>query len=215
VNDLEGHMHAAKDLERLTADPSYRAAFEKAFGPGPITYEMVEKAIASFERTVISGDSPFDRYYFGGDKRALSKSAKRGFEVFRDPKKGNCTACHAIGEKYALFIDNKFHNIGVGANPSGELADLGLYMVTKNDADRGAFRTPSLRNIALTAPYFHDGSRKTLKDAIDYYLGGGNSNPHLDKEIHVLDFLTGPERADLLAFLEFLTGKVPPNVGPP
>lgn len=201
--------------KRLTADPSYRAAFEKAFGPGPITYEMVEKAIASFERTVISGDSPFDRYYFGGDKKALSESAKRGFEVFRDPKKGNCTACHAIGEKYALFTDNKFHNIGVGANPSGELADLGLYMVTKNDADRGAFRTPSLRNIALTAPYFHDGSRKTLKDAIDYYIGGGNSNPHLDKEIHVLDFLTGQERADLLAFLESLTGRVPPHVGPP
>jgi cytochrome c peroxidase len=200
--------------KRLSADPSYQAAFDKAFGPGPITYEMVEKCIASFERTVISGNSPFDRYFYGGDKKALSESAKRGLEVFRNPKKGDCAACHLIGDKYALFMDDKFHNIGIGAETE-QLADLGRFMVTHIDSDRGAFKTPSLRNIALTAPYFHDGSRKTIKDAIDYYIGGGNSNPHLDKEIHVLDFLTGKERADLQAFLESLTGEMPPNVGAP
>jgi cytochrome c peroxidase len=200
--------------KRLSADPSYQAAFDKAFGPGPITYEMVEKCIASFERTVISGNSPFDRYFYGGDKKALSESAKRGLEVFRNPKKGDCAACHLIGDKYALFMDNKFHNIGIGAETE-QLADLGRFMVTHIDSDRGAFKTPSLRNIALTAPYFHDGSRKTIKDAIDFYIGGGNSNPHLDKEIHVLDFLTGKERADLQAFLESLTGEIPPNVGAP
>ncbi len=198
--------------KRLSADPTYQAAFDKAFGPGPITYEMVAKCIASFERTVISGNSPFDRYYYGGDKKALSASAKRGLEVFKDAKKGNCNACHVIGDKYALFTDNKFHNIGIGAE-GPELADLGRFKETNIESDRGAFKTPSLRNIALTAPYFHDGSRKTIKDAIDYYIGGANSNPYLDKEIHVLDFLTGQERADLQAFLESLTGEMPPNVG--
>ncbi len=205
-------------VKKLAADPSYRAAFERAFGRAPITYQMVAKSIASFERTVISGNSPFDRYFYGGDKTAFSKAARRGLEVFRNPKKGNCAACHTIGEKYALFTDNKFHNLGVGVislQDRVELGDLGRNQVTKNDADRGAFKTPSLRNIALTAPYMHDGSQKTLKDVVDFYVGGGNSNPHRDPKIKALDFLTGQEREDLVAFMESLTGEIPPNVGPP
>ncbi len=209
ANKLEGAA------QKLWADASYRAAFEKAFGPGPITYEKVEKAIASFERTVISGNSPFDRYFYGANKSALSASARRGLEVFRDPQKGNCAACHTIGEKDALFTDNKFHNIGVGADYRGNYKDVGRYNVTHNEADKGAFKTPTLRNIAKTGPYMHDGSLKTLKDVMDFYVGGGNSNPHLDKEIRALDFLSGPQRADLGAFLESLTGEMPPNVGPP
>jgi cytochrome c peroxidase len=205
--------------EKLNADAGYREEFKRAFGSDRITIGMVTKAIASFERTVVSGNSPFDRYFYGGDKQALSPSARRGLEVFRDPKKGNCTACHTIGEKDALFTDNKFHNLGVGVvfDKSGEpvMKDLGRYDVTKQEADKGAFKTPSLRNIALTAPYMHDGSLKTLKDVIDFYVGGGTSNPHLDKEVRALDFLTGQERADLLAFLESLTGEMPANVGPP
>jgi cytochrome c peroxidase len=212
-NTLEG-------VERkLNADPSYRAEFKAAFGADVITYEMVEKSIASFERTVVSGNSPFDRYMYGGDKKALSASAQRGLEVFRNPKKGDCAACHIIGEKYALFTDNKFHNLGVGVklgiNGEAELTDLGRFKVTNVEADKGAFRTPSLRNIALTAPYMHDGSHKNLKEVIDFYIGGGNSNPYRDKEIHPLDFLTGQERADLQEFLMSLTGEMPPNVGPP
>lgn len=207
--------HTLEGVEKkLAADASYRTAFEKAFGPGPITYEMVEKSIASFERTVIAGQSPFDRWYYGHDEKAMSESAKRGFEVFRNPQKGNCAACHTVGEKYALFTDNKFHNIGLGV-VNGEITDAGRFAVTHQEADRGAFKTPSLRNLALTAPYFHDGSRRTLKDAGDFYIGGGNSNPNLDKEIHVLDFLSGQERTDLLAFLESLSGEIPPDVGPP
>ena len=220
---VENPVEMAHTLEgvekKLTADASYRAAFEKAFGPGPITYEKVEKAIASFERTVVSGNSPFDRYFYGGDKSALSKAARRGLEVFRDSEKGDCAECHTIGEKHALFTDNKFHNIGVGVKlvlgGVPELTDQGRFDVTKNEADRGAFKTPSLRNIAQTSPYMHDGSLKTLKEVVDLYVGGGNSNPHLDKEIRELDFLSGRERADLVAFLESLTGEMPPDVGPP
>ncbi|MBI3661459.1 MAG: c-type cytochrome [Acidobacteria bacterium] len=198
--------------QKLAANPEYVAEFAKAYGPGPITYEMVEKAIASFERTVISGNSPFDRFQFGGDKKALSAAAQRGLKVYMDPKKGNCNVCHTIGEKEALFTDNKFHNLGVGADTRGNLKDQGRYDVTKNEADRGAFKTPSLRNVAKTAPYMHDGSLRTLKDVIDFYVGGGNSNPHRDKEIHALDFLSRQERDDLVAFLESLTGEIPPDV---
>ena len=208
--------HTLEGVEKkLSADPTYRADFEEAFGAGPITYEMVEKAIASFERTVISGNSPFDRYFYAGDETALSEVAKLGLEIFRDPQKGNCTACHPIG----LFTDNQFHNIGVGVDDQGELSDLGRYEVTKKDRDRGAFKTPSLRNIALTAPYMHDGSLKTLKEVVDFYIGGGNSNPHLDPQLNVLTPTTETGEvnwsgADLEAFLEALTGEVPPNVGP-
>ena len=209
AHTLEG---AAK---KAIESASYRAEFEKAFGPGPITYDMIEKAIASFERTVISGNSPFDRYFYGDDQKALSASAKRGLAVFRDAKKGNCVTCHTIGDKFALFTDGKFHNLGMGINARGELVDQGRYEVTKNEADRGAFRTPTLRNIALTAPYMHDGSLKTLKDVIEFYVGGGTSNPHRDKEIRSLDFLTEQERTDLVAFLESLTGEIPPNTGAP
>jgi cytochrome c peroxidase len=199
----------------VQSDPTYRKMFAKAWGTEQITIDLVTKSIASFERTVVIGDSPFDRFYYGGDKKALSLAAQRGLILFLDPKKGNCSVCHVIGKKYALFTDNKFHNIGVGADTSGNFADLGLYAQSKNTADMGAFKTPTLRNIAETAPYMHDGSQATLKDVVDHYVGGGTSNPHLDKEIHALDFLTFNERADLKAFLESLTGTLPANVDPP
>lgn len=209
--------HSLKGVEeKLNADASYREPFALAFGPGAITFEMVEKAIASFERTIVSGDSPFDRWKYGKDEHAVSASVKRGFVVFTSPKKANCAACHLVGKDYALFTDNKFHNIGEGADGlTNTLADEGRFVVTHNDVDHGAFRTPSLRNIALTGPYMHDGSLKTLKDVMDFYIGGGNSNSHLDKKIHVLDALSGQERADLVAFLQSLTGTMPADVGPP
>ncbi len=217
VQDPIEMAHTLEGVEqKLTADPTYQAEFGKAFGPGPITYEKVEKAIASFERTVISGNSPFDRYFYSGDETALSEAAKRGLEILRNPQKGNCTACHPIG----LFTDNQVHNIGVGVDDQGELTDVGRYEVSKNEADRGAFKTPSLRNIALTAPYMHDGSLKTLKEVVDFYIGGGNSNPHLDPQLKVLTPTTETGEvnwsgADLEAFLEALTGEIPSNVGSP
>jgi cytochrome c peroxidase len=195
----------------LNLDASYKADFEKAFGPGPITSDKVGKAIASFERTVISANSPFDKFQYGGDKKALSAKAQRGLAIFKDAKKGNCAVCHTIEEKHALFTDNKFHNIGAGVNAKGELTDDGRAKETKAEADKGAFKTPSLRNIALTAPYMHDGSLKTLKDVVDFYVGGGNSNQHLDKEIKSLAHLTKAERADLEEFLKSLTGEMPAN----
>jgi cytochrome c peroxidase len=202
-------------VERVQADASYRDAFKKAWGTDQINIDMVTKSIASFERTVLSGNSTFDRFYYGGDKKALSASAQRGLKVFMDPKCGNCAVCHTIEKKYALFTDNKFHNLGIGADTRGEFVDTGRYSQNKVDSDMGAFKTPTLRNVTETAPYMHDGSMPRLKDVIDHYIGGGNSNPHLDKEMRTLDFLTGQEREDLLEFLKSLTSPLSPGVGPP
>jgi cytochrome c peroxidase len=135
-------------------------------------------------------------------------------KLFVDPKKGNCEVCHTIGKDYALLTDNKFHNLGIGADVRGRMVDLGRFTQTKNDADWGAFKTPTLRNIAQRAPYMHDGTFPTLKDTLGHYIGGGNLNPHLDKEMRALDFLTFDERDDILAFLESLTAPLPENVGP-
>jgi cytochrome c peroxidase len=208
-NTLEGVVNY------VHSDPKYRALFAKAWSTEEITIDLVTRSIASFERTVVIGNSPFDRFYYRGDKKALSPAAQRGLKIFLNQKKGNCSVCHVIGKRYALFTDNKFHNIGVGADTWGNFEDFGRYVQTKSASDMGAFKTPTLRNIAKTAPYMHDGSLATLKDVVDHYVGGGTSNPHLDKEIHALAFLTFNERADLKAFLESLTGTLPPNVGPP
>lgn len=213
ANPVEMNLSHEAAIGKLEADPAYRAEFEKAFGPGPITMDKVQKAIASFERTVIAGNSPFDRYQYGAEKKALSPAAIRGLAIFRDANKGNCAVCHTIEDKYALFMDGKFHNLGVGVNAQGELTDLGRFGETKVEADKGAFRTPTLRNIAKTAPYMHDGSQKTLKEVVDFYVGGGNSNPYRDKEIKELK-LNGQERADLVAFLEALTSDIPEEAKP-
>jgi cytochrome c peroxidase len=202
-------------VNRLQADPKYRALFQNAWGTDQITIDLIAKSIASFERTVIAGNSPFDRFYFGHDKKALSPAAQRGFKIFTDVKKANCAVCHTIGKTDALFTDNKFHNLGIGADTRGNLDDPGRYAVTKQDADIGCFKTPTLRNLANRAPFMHDGSFPSVKDALAHYIGGGNMNDHLDKEIHALDFLTFDERDDLLQFLDSLNGALPDALGPP
>lgn len=204
-------------IERLSEDPVYTELFKEAWGEGPIAFEMVAKSIASFERTVLVGNSPFDRYMFGDDKEAMSEDAIRGLDVFTDPEKGNCEVCHEINEEegYALFTDNKFHNLGVGAELDGSMADIGRFEVSQVETDKGAFKTPHLRNIADSAPYMHDGHLKTLKEVVDFYVGAGNSNDFRDEEIHELDHLSAQERADLIAFMEALSGEYPEDVGPP
>jgi cytochrome c peroxidase len=120
-----------------------------------------------------------------------------------------------MGKGTWLLSDNKFHNLGIGADTKGDLNDVGRYAVTKQDADMGCFKTPSLRNLANRGRYMHDGTLPTVKDALAHYIGGGNSNAHLDKEIHSLDILTFDEGDDLLQFLDSLNVKLPDNIGPP
>ena len=208
-------MNQAHDVTiSKIAAATYEGDFTTTFGPGKVTIEKVEMAIASFERTLLSADSPFDRYEYGGDKTALTPAAIRGLAIFTDPVRGNCSACHTIDQHTALFSDYQFHNLGTGYDSDTGFKDTGRFAVTHNEADRGAFRTPTLRDIALTAPYMHDGSLKTLNDVVDFYAGGGNSNPNLDKNIRSIH-LSGRDRADLVSFLQSLTGGMPANVGPP
>jgi cytochrome c peroxidase len=214
ANPVEMNQPHEVSAGKLAKDPHYAVLFNQAFGAGGVTFERIENAIASFERTALSGDSAFDRYRYGGDKAALTASQIRGLEIFLDPKRGNCAACHLVNDKYALFSDGKAHNIGVGAEDGSAFSDVGRFDQTKADADRGAFITPSLRDVARTAPYMHDGSIKTLKGVVDFYAGGGNSNPYLDKQIKKID-LSAQDRQDLVAFLESLNGDYPANIGPP
>lgn len=216
-------------VDNVCKDGQYPGMFTQAFGiqPTAIRLEHIVKAIASYERTVVSGNSPFDRYLFGRDHSALSDAAVRGMAVFK--RKGNCMTCHEISWNHALFTDHRFYNIGIGSqrlasvvddlaaavkqgkNPDdiplteAQRAELGRFNISKNLEDLGRFKTPALRNIALTAPYMHDGSIKTLAEVIEYYDKGGTKNPNLDKKIFPLH-LTAEEKADLLEFLQALTG---------
>ncbi len=154
-------------------------------------------ALASYVRTILSGNAPLDRY-LNGDREALSAEARRGLNLFRG--KANCTACH-VGPN---FTDERFHNTGV-AWREGQLRDPGRFAVTGKEADRGAFKTPTLREIARTAPYMHDGSIATLEDVIEFYNRGGNPNAYRDPELRPLNLNTEEKQA-LVAFLRALSG---------
>lgn len=186
-------------LQRLKADATYQKLFDKAFGSSEPTISGVSKAIACFERTLLTGDSPFDRYEWNGEESALTESAARGLLLFRG--KARCSTCH-IGTN---FTDEKFHNLGAGIG-EGQL-DPGRAAITMDPADFGKFKTPSLRNVELTAPYMHDGSLAQLEDVIKFYDQGGRPNPNLDQEMKPIE-LNDLEKADLLEFLKSLTGPV-------
>jgi cytochrome c peroxidase len=180
---------------RIAKLEGYRRMFTAAYPGEPISQETISRALAAFERTLVSRDSPFDRW-LAGDAHALTPEQYRGFKVFVDSSKGNCAACH----NGPNFTDNGFHNIGV----RGE--DPGRYPFRKLAAMKGAFKTPTLRDIELTAPYFHDGSAATLKDVVEHYVRGGDDRSNVSPDVRRLD-LTPQEKDDLVAFLRALTGR--------
>ena len=225
-------------LAIVRADKDYVAMFQKVFGIAAADITMVEvtKAIAAFERTQVSGDSAFDRWYFGGVEDAMSDAAKRGFQLFLGS--GRCVSCHTIEQDHALFTDHLFHNIGVGINDiqnrvpdlarafqkaknegvnvdvavlsDPDTSHLGRFTVDDQLSSLGGFKTPTLRNISVTAPYMHDGSIATLRETVQHYNNGGVTsptdavNPYLDGGIRPLG-LTRQEIDDLVAFMEALT----------
>jgi len=205
INPVEMAMPSHDEVvKRVKGVKGYAPLFKKAFGDDKIDMERIAKAIASYERTVVAGNSPYDRYQ-AGDKDALSASAVRGLALFNG--KANCKACHTGFN----FTDETYRDIGVGMDKPKP--DLGRYDQTKKDEDRGKFKTPTLRNIVQTEPYMHDGSEATLAEVIQFYDKGGVPNPNLSKEIKPLN-LSAQEKLDLLAFLESLTGDVN-NASPP
>ena len=202
VNPVEGGLpdHDA-ELAIIRNDPDYVTAFREVFGVDRehITMQEVSRAIASFERTIVAGDSPFDRYYYGGKKDAMDAAQVRGLKVFLE--QGRCVSCHRIEQTQALFMDHRFHNIGVGFKrirgkeaetaaaflkskhggadidhtvlTNRNMSEIGRFAVTENLTQVGAFKTPTLRNIEFTQPYMHDGSLETLEDVVDFYNNGG------------------------------------------
>jgi cytochrome c peroxidase len=177
----------------------------EASGRVQLPIEDISQALASYVRSILSGNAPFDRF-INGDRAALSPQQQQGLVIFRG--KGNCTACH-VGP---TLSDERFHNTGVawresppGSHERGRLADEGRFDITGRAVDRGAFKTPTLREIARTAPYMHDGSIPTLDKVVDFYDRGGRANPFLDPELRPLG-LTRPEKQSLVTFLRSLSG---------
>ena len=202
TNPLEmGFTHEGV-VVRLRGIKGYRERFNKVFSSPELTIEHVGKAIAAFERTVLSGNSPFDRFE-AGNTTAMSQGAQRGLDLFRD--KAKCDQCHSGFN----FTDEDYHNIGMGMDRADP--DLGRYLITNREADRGAFKTPTLREVATNAPYFHDGSAKTLEEVVEFYDKGGIRNPQLSNKIKPLG-LTQREKTNLVEFMMALTGEIPLEV---
>jgi cytochrome c peroxidase len=232
INPIEmGQPSLDVAVARIAAIDEYRQAFQHAFGRQPNGPDLA-RAIASYERTQVSFDSPFD-HFIAGDRKAIDDAAQRGWELFNT--KGRCNKCHALTEESrdtTNFMDNDFHNIGIGiirhnvvalarqakrlvasseetaidrAAVESNMSELGRFLVTKNEPDIASFKTPNLRNVLVTGPYFHDGSQDTLWDVSDHYnKGAGLQNPYLDQDIQPLA-LTEDEVDDLVAFLASLT----------
>ena len=209
LGPIQNPIEMGHTLEAMVADLSkvdvYKDRFQKVFGTD-VTQDGVAKAIAAFERTVLSGNSPYDQF-MAGKKDALSAAQKHGLEVFEN---AGCSTCHAP----PLMSNYGFQNAGVGMDK--EKPDEGRMAVTKKESDRGKFRVPALREVAKTAPYFHDGSIATLEDAVALMAAGGKDNPNLSpilkgvREAKVSD----QDRSDLVEFLKALSGEYP-IVAPP
>lgn len=232
INPLEmGTKDHTVLVSVIRAIPAYQAEFAKVFGDQGVTVDTIAKALAAFERTQVSGNSPFDRF-MAGDKAALTSSQHRGWELFNG--KARCVSCHAWNPSSPFFSDFKYHNIGIAAKnrdfsalarkargiietggpDQAKLVDdlalapgtseLGRFLITLQIKDVGAFKTSMLRDVELTPPYFHDGSEKTLMDVVKFYDKGGEPNPNLDGGMRKLN-LTDPEKDALVAFLRALT----------
>jgi len=229
LNPIEhGLKNEQEILDIILQSPYYRQQIQQIFSVtvSEINVTHIEKALASFERTLISGNSKFDQYYFAQDRSQLSTSAARGLLIFK--RKGNCANCHEISWDNALFTDNRFYNIGIGSKAitpienglssalrdskkfpltAAQQIELGRFNVTRIISDIGKFKTPTLRNIALTAPYMHNGSIQTLKEVVEYYDKGGDKNLFLDPAIFPLH-LNDQEKQDLVEFMKSLTSEV-------
>jgi cytochrome c peroxidase len=229
LNPIEmGHPDPASAMRAVGSDPAYKDMFRKAYGRAP-NYDDLGRAIASFERTLIFLDAPFD-HYAAGARDAISPAAQRGLALFNG--KARCVSCHMINSSNPLGTDNLFHNIGVSARTQNfealavkalaalkengsveqldklaletDMSELGRFVITRNRSDIGAFKTEQVRNVGITAPYMHDGTLQTLWDVVDHYNKGGETNPYLDGGIEPLD-LSEDEINDLVAFLFTLT----------
>lgn len=205
TNPHEMGMTADDVVARLKQISGYAALFKSAFGDGQITFGHVTQALATFQRTIVSGNSAFDRYA-AGEKSALSKEAKAGYDFFEG--KGECAECH----KGPNFSDEKFANLGIGMNAPHP--DAGRGEVTEKKSDFGRFKVPTLRDLASRGPYMHDGSLPTLGDVLDFYSRGGLPNRNVDERL-LKFYMDDKTKRELLAFLDSLNGEGWQKISPP
>lgn len=210
-NPKEMHLPWQEAIKRLMRQRDYRIRFYEAFGAQEITQNLVTKALAQFERTLISGSSVYDLHVTPGTFVYMSEEAQWGMELFHDENKGDCFHCHGRQTTGNLFTDNLFHNNGLqDAETIDDFAHKGLGDVTGRPQDFGRFKTPSLRNVALTAPYMHDGRFATLEEVLNHYTHDVKLSPNLDINLEIkhkqggLD-LNEEEKQAIIAFLEALT----------
>ncbi len=198
ANPIEmGHTH--EFCEKCVGGiAGYRKRFKEVFGSEKVTIDDIAKAIATFERTVLSGNSPYDKFK-AGDEKALHESQKRGMEIFFS-NNARCDSCH----EGINFTNGKYANIGIGMDKP--VPDLGRYVVTQEEEDKGAFKTPTLREVSHTGPYMHDGSLKTLEEVVEHYNKGGIKNKWLHPDVRPLN-LTDANKKDLVEFLKALNGE--------
>jgi cytochrome c peroxidase len=211
-NPIEMSSSHASMIDALARVPGYKPYFKEAFGTDEISKERVSRALADYERTRMSGNSPWDRWRHNDDNTAVPDPVKQGHELFFG--KARCNQCH-LGDS---FTDSRFHNLGVGWDPrTRTFRDEGRFVVTKNPEDHGAFKTPTLREVTKHAPYIHDGSIPTLREVVELYNRGGVKNPTLDVKIEPLA-LTEAEIDALVALMRALDGEgyqdTPPKTFP-
>ncbi|MCG8534855.1 MAG: c-type cytochrome [Pseudomonadales bacterium] len=198
LSSAEMNVDIGSAIRFLNDSPVYVEAFKKAYPGEGVNENTLAKAIASFERTIISNNSPFDQWV-KGDKKAMTAQQINGFKLFVDPEKGNCAVCHSAPN----FSDSGFHNIGL-ASWGHENPDMGRYAIKPLRLMKGAFKTPTIRDITLSAPYFHDGSAMTLEDVVTHYNKGGEVQTNLSPNMKTLN-LSQSEQADLVEFMKALT----------
>jgi len=226
--DEMGNASHTQVIDRLQQAPEYVTQFREVFG-GSLTIAGIGKAIAAYERTLVSANAPIDRF-IAGDREAISAAAQRGFALFRG--RARCSVCHTVNQAFPFLSDQNYRNTGVATSSPGfeglaekatvavrggdhvvalralaketATSELGRFMVSGSPLDIGSFRTPSLRNVELTAPYFHNGTAATLKDVLNFYSKGGGDDPRRDWELQPLG-LSDQEQEDLIAFLKSLT----------
>jgi cytochrome c peroxidase len=206
ANPIEMDMKHDACEECINAVPGYRKRFKEVFGTDKATIDHIAKAIATFERTVLSGNSAYDKFK-AGDAKALTDSQKRGMDVFFS-NNARCDSCH----EGVNFTNGKYANVGIGMDKP--VPDLGRFAVTKQEEDRGAFKTPTLRDISRTGPYMHDGSLKTLEEVVEHYNKGGIKNKWLHQDVRELK-LKDQEKKDLVEFLKALDGEGWQHIKPP
>ena len=208
AEDEMGNSSVSKVLDRIRSDKKYQSMFEESFGEKFSSKNTVAIALSAYQRALVSGDSSYDRWYYESEGEAMGLSAQRGYQLFAG--QAQCWQCHQIAGPGVLFSDSLFHNTGVSfrSHNLGASKDLGRYEITKIDEDKRAFKTPTLRNVALTAPYMHDGSLKTLEDVVRFYNDGGSEDPLLSPLMGSLN-LSEHDIKDLVEFLHALNGNLP------